>query len=49
MDEKTYDSLRAVLDYLEGTEYAEDHIYQHIERLMDWAEEVAKDFRLKVE
>jgi hypothetical protein len=52
MDNKTYDSLCALLDYLFPVEKRhweemgrpDDHIYLHLQRLAGWADEVAKDY-----
>jgi hypothetical protein len=52
MDEKTYESVRAVVEYLlhdEKRDWEESgkpkgHIYTHIKRLADWADEAAKDY-----
>jgi hypothetical protein len=51
MDEKTYKSLLNILDYLkdekrdwEENGKPENHIYNDIQRLSNWADEVAKDY-----
>jgi hypothetical protein len=52
MDNETYNSLCAVLDYLMPEEKRhweemgkpDDHIYLDVRRVDDWADEVAKDY-----
>jgi len=55
MDENTYASLKTVLAFIkednvnlrrhwEEKGKPADHIYTHIQRLSDWADEVAKDY-----
>jgi hypothetical protein len=51
MDKKTYRSVLAILGYLipeerhwEESGKPASHIYIHVKRLVDWADEVRKDY-----
>jgi len=53
MDEPTYRSVLVILDYLVAEEERhweecgkpKKHIYIHLARLIQWADEVAKDYQ----
>jgi hypothetical protein len=52
MDQKTYQSLIALLSHVAYQEWKDwdqsgrprKHVYAHVRRLEDWADEVAKDY-----